>query len=286
MAGSTYNDSPHLHPLIQPVRDRFFHYQWSMFPHEFRGYYHDLPVGLPGNRSTTVSVYKYQAGWASEPAGQQYLLTKRIRKHHGAGISPILESWLSTSRPTAVFAGHGLPEEISLVCTLAVNCGFKTEDELRAWVLKYIGIDCNGFVNAYYMAIGTFSRVLHSHPSYLSHAKPARSVSEITYDSCMLWASRKDRGNKPDEFKVVQNPSDSAHIAVVDGWYEYGKSLLVTERGGTKRFKDPPGIHYSIYDILSAPPAGCTDLQAGWKVKSRDRKTSDTVVITREMGSR
>jgi hypothetical protein len=286
MTGNTYDQSPHLHPLIEPTRDALFGYSWYMFPGEFRNYYHQCPVRLAGGKNVHVSVLKYQAGWSAGPDGQKYNLKVAIRKFQGSKISPILDSWLNSSRPTAVFAGHGLPEEISVVCRLAVECGFVSEADLASWVTKWIGIDCNGFVSAYYMSIGTFSRTLHNHPSYLDYSKPAKSTADITYDSCMLWAKDTTHKGKPSTYKVVQNPSISAHIAVIDDWHEYGSSLVVTERGGANRFDGPSGVHQSIYDIVDKPPGGCTDEQAGWTVRSRDRKKSDHVIITRRMGTR
>ncbi len=286
MTGNTYDQSPHLHPLIEPVRNTLFGYNWYMFPGDFRNYYHQCPVRLVGGKNLHVAVLKYQSGWSAGPDGQKYNLKVRIRKFHGSKISPILDSWLHGSRPTAVFAGHGLPEEISVVCRLAVECGFVSEADLASWATNWIGLDCNGFVSAYYMSIGTFSRTLHSHPSYLNYVKPAKSTADITYDSCILWATRTTHKGKLSTYKVVQNPSSSAHIAVIDDWYEYGKSLVVTERGGTNRYDGPPGVHQSIYDIVDEPPAGCTDEQAGWNVRSRDRKSGEHVIITRQMGSR
>lgn len=286
MSGGTYDQSPHLHPLIEPVRNALFGYSSYMFPGDFRNYYYQCPVRLVSGKNVKVAVLKYQSGWSAPADAQKYTLKVKIRKFHGDKISPILDSWLNTTRLTAVFSGHGLPEEISVVSRLAVECGYVSESDLAAWVNQWIGIDCNGFVSAYYMSIGTFGRTLHNHPSYLDYAKPAKSVSEITYDSCMLWAKKKVIENKPDPYKVVQNPSDDAHIAVIDDWNEYGSSLVVTERGGNNRFKGPPGVHQSIYDILDKPAPGCRDDQAAWKVRSRDRKSSDTVIITRRMGTR
>jgi len=275
-----YDTHPQEHPVLADIRQKYFPYTWSMFPSEFRIFYQACPVRLPGGGSTNVGILKYVSGWNEAGGGQKYALGKHIRKYYGEGINPELDDWLSTTRPTAVFSGHGLPEEISLVCSLAMATGYKTAGEIGPWATKYIGLDCNGFVSAYLIALGTFSRVLHDHPSYPSVTKLAQSVSEISYDSVILW-SKKEGG----EYKVVQNPSKSAHIAVVDGWNEHGSSLLVTERGGESRFPGTVGIHYGIYDILDTPPAGCAPAKAGWVIRAREHKSydKDTVVITRTM---
>lgn len=90
MTGNTYDQSPHLHPLIEPTRDALFDYTWYMFPGDFRNYNHQCSVRLVSGKNMHVSVLKYQAGWSAAPDGQKYNLKAAIRKFHGSNISPIL----------------------------------------------------------------------------------------------------------------------------------------------------------------------------------------------------
>jgi hypothetical protein len=285
MSESIYDSRPQLHPVLEPYQRYSFPFDPHMYPEDFIGQYHSCPVRLPSGWPSTVAITRYQAGATTETIAEKQRLVKKIREHHGDALSPELKDWLKTTRPTAVFAGHGLPEEVSLVCEQAMVCGHVQVALVREWAHRWIGLDCNGFVCFYFVKLGTLSRVVHKHPRYAEITRVARSVAEVDYDSVLLWTKSGD--NK--HFKVKVNPQeDGAHIAVVDTWHEHGRSLLVAERGGENRFKGHTGIHCGIYDIVAAPKAGCDDNEAIWHVRSREpirnkQAKVEKVFITRRM---
>lgn len=285
---SVYDQRPQTHPALKSLQERFFPFSAQMYPTTFAGQYHALPVRTATGGVRQVAITRYQSGFSNEMNAEKGRLVKHIRKWHGSALPADLDSWLHTTRPVAVFAGHGLPEEISLLCEQALKTGYLSEADLPGWAWRWIGLDCNGFVCFYYLKLGTFSRVLHKHVQYPSVTRLAESVSEVEYDSCVLWAAKK--AGSSTLWRVKNNPSeDGAHIAVVHSWYEYGSSLWISERGGSNRFKGHVGLHTGIYDVLDAPPAGAVGAAAVWRVRSRtplhDGKgtQSEHVLITRRM---
>lgn len=282
----TYNDCPQFHPLVVPLRARRFPYSWDMVPSDFRIYYHACPVELPGGDLALVAVLRYVSNAGVAARSRRDSWVGAVRAHAGAGISPLLSSWLGTSRPMAVFNGHGLPEEISLVCQLAVSSGLCHRHDLQDWVRDNIGLDCNGFVNAYYMSIGTFNRVMHYHPKYVQHGARAVSNVQVDWDSCMVWAWKPGTGPGEDKtgYRVRANPGNDAHIAVIERWLDFGQSLIVVERGGNNRFPGrPAGLTRSIYTVVTKPPAGVKAREAGWEVRSEFRNATESVIITKRM---
>lgn len=289
MSDSIYDKRPQLHPVLKELQDRFFPFSHEMYPEDFAQHYHFLRVRCSAGVKT-VHITRYQSGWQNDLNSEKLRLVKHVKAWYGNALPANLKDWLATTRPTAVFAGHGLPEEIALVCEEAMKTGYVPEAQIGQWAWQWIGLDCNGFVCFYYLKLGTFSRVLHKHPQYPLVTKVAKSVPEIEYDSCVLWAKMKTGSET--RWQVKSNPAESgAHIAVVDSWHQYGSSLWVVERGGVNRFKGHVGIHTGIYDILEVPKAGAPDDAAIWKVRSRDAlhdgqgTQSEQVFITRRMQS-
>lgn len=274
MAKSEYHNPT----LLVEIRARHFNYHGGIYPSDFMDYYYKLSVSTPSMKTLRLQATRYCSG-AREPrvSGRQEWL-KAVKKHYAAAGWPMgLETWIKSDRDSAVFHGHGLPEELSMVCQMALDSGYKNEQSLPSWVDQMLGIDCNGFVNAYLTCLGTFSHPLHSHPSFINVTPPAKDVAEIDYDSVIVTA--KSGGG------VKVNPGDEgAHIMVVDSWDVKNSSLLVCEQPG----KDYPGPVSSIYDIIKAPPASANKkLEYLWTIRKRgNSSTYDKLVyITREMGS-
>jgi hypothetical protein len=190
MADSIYDTQPQTHPVLKDLQAKFFPFSSRMYPEDFAQQYHFCPVQLPSGWVEQVNITRYKAGWSSSFNQEQHRLVTHLKSYYGAAIPPDLASWLRTTRPTAVFSGHGLPEELSLVCSQALKSGYKKPGEIDTWAWTWIGLDCNGLVCFYLIKLGTFSRVLHSHPSYPGVSKLAKSISEISYDSVMLWVKQ------------------------------------------------------------------------------------------------
>lgn len=263
-------------PLLASIRQRHFQYHNGMFPSDFMTCFYSLPVSVSGNKTVHLQATRYCSGSSTERNAGRSAWLSAVKKHYGAkGWPPGLEAWVKSDRDSAVFNGHGLPEELSMVCEMALNSGHKTEADLAAWVDKMLGIDCNGFVNAYLTSLGTFVRPLHYHPAYPKATREVGTVAEIRYDSVIVTA--KDGGG------VKANPSDDgAHIMVVEDWHVYGGSLLVAEQAG----KDYAGPTVSIYDIVEGPPKNANKPRDYlWRLLKRGnaKNKSKLVYITGEM---
>jgi hypothetical protein len=287
MSDSMYDSRPQLHPALKDLQARFFPFNDTMYPEDFAQQYQFCAVRLPSGWVQHVNITRYKSGWSSDFSNEKQAWSKHVKAYHGSGIDPALKDWLGTTRPTAAFSGHGLPEEISLICEQALKTAYKTPSTIGSWASTWLGLDCNGFVCFYFLKLGTFSRVLHKHPLYPNVTKLAKSVAEIDCDCVLLWAKNTSGKN----WAVKNNPGeDGAHIAVVDSWYTRGSQLLVAERGGGNRFQDHVGIHVGVYDIVKAPKAGCSDAEAIWQIRSIDpihghAAGVENVLITRQMQS-
>lgn len=288
----TYNK----HPALAAIRADMFPYVSTMFPYEFMNYFYELPVRTPSGDYLLLQTTRYCSGTREPRASGRIDWMRAVRKHFDAkGWNPALKEWFNSTRTMSVFFGHGLPEELSLTCTLALAAGHVTEDTIAAWADKMLGIDCNGFVCAYLSSLGLFSKPLYNHPSYINVARPAKTVSEISYDSVIVTALAKkitkDGGdpNAPDDsitvHKVKQNPGDEgAHILVIDGWQQQNSVFWATDQPGKKY----PGPQCRLYEIVKAPPKSAkTKLDYVWTIRLKNSgKDGDRLVyITRQMES-
>jgi len=271
------------HPALAPIRTRFFPYSDNMFPYQFKDYYYNLSYRTPSGGMSRIHATKYISGYNSYRQQIRTNWRRAVKRHFKTNDWPSadIKDWFKTERGRQgpVFFGQGLPEEISLVCELAVASGFKTTGTVRDWAAKHIGIDCNGFVNAYLTSLGTFSQAVQYHPRYPQITQAARTYSEITYDSVIVMA--KSLGNK--NYRVKRNPKeDGAHIMVIDYWDIHGSSFWATDQPGKRH----PGPRSAIYDIVESPPNNAShNLDYTWRIKRRGATRSKRVYITREMQS-
>ena len=178
---------------------------------------------------------------------------------------------------------------------LAQVSGYRTGAALGPWVYESIGIDCNGFVNAYLTAAGYFTQPLHSHPAMINVSPPAKTVSEISWDSIIVTARTltgapvpTDPPPSPDEilYRVKKNPGGTndigAHILVIDNWLEYGKTFYASDQPGTNY----PGPRSLVYEIVEAPPASAKKkLNYVWTIRQQGsgKDGNRLVYITRQM---
>ncbi len=282
------------HPALADIQTRLFDYPADIMPYQFMDYYYNLPVLRPDLTTMTVRATRYVSGVKEPGISARKAWRAAVKAHFDAkGWNPDLKSWFLTDRNAAVFNGHGLPEEISLVCLLAQVTGFKTGAELETWAYDSIGIDCNGFVNAYLTAAGYFTKPLHSHPYFINVSPPAKTVSEISFDSVIVTARTltgqpvpTDPAPSPDEilYRVKINPGSQndlyAHILVIDNWQEYGKTFWASDQPGT----DHPGPQCVIYEIVKAPPASAKlKLNYVWTIRKQSGGKNQLVYITRQM---
>ena len=207
---------------------------------------------------------------------------KAIAKHFDAkGWGPAVKSWMDTDRQAAVFAGHGLPEELSLACRLALQAGFRDAGTIRDWADQMLRHDGNGFVSAYLTSLGLFSRPLHKHPVYVTVSPPTQSPIKIAADSIIVTAG----GTGPGKYHVEDNPGESgAHIIVIDDWVVEGTSFKATDQAG----KEKPGPETHEYKIIKAPPANAKlPLDRVYTIRKKGNlpKYDKLVYVTRPMQS-
>lgn len=270
------------HPALTAIKAKSFPYSGWMYPKEFANYYLNLPVVTPGGKLLQLSCIRYCSGLRSPRLEGRIAWRKAVTKYFDSkGWDPAVKSWIETDRTASVFAGHGLPEELSLACRLALDSGYKTESTLQDWAREMLGIDCNGFVNAYLTSLGLFSKPLHKHPAYLNVSPPAQSDIEIDADSVIVTAI----GSGPGHYRVKDNPSEKgAHILIVNGWK--GDNLEVTDQAGLHTYDGPLTSEFRI--IKAPPPDTKLPLDRVFTIckKGNDPdKYSKLVYITRPMQS-
>jgi hypothetical protein len=282
----TYNQ----HPALADIRAKLFPYTPQMYPYQFMEYYYDLPVATPDGNFLSLTTTRYISNLSADRTKARQDWTRAIKKHYDAkGWNPAIKAWVATDRDSAVFNGHGLPEEISLVCTLALVAGHKTEATVGQWANAFIGIDCNGFVNAYLSSIGLFSKAVNFHPSYVNISPPASTVDEITCDSVIVTAkgtpTDTDKDGKADTtvYAVKKNPGDKgAHILVIDDWEVNKKIFWATDQPGQD---NPAGPRCILYEIVTPPANAKTKLDRVWTIRKKGSGDggNQLVYITRRM---
>ena len=104
--------------------------------------YWNVPVG-----DTTVSINKYVIGThVSDESGQkrQAVLLEAARKK------------LTVDKKAFNRANYGKtsPDDCAHILDLALRTGKATEATIQAWADKALGVDCTGFVVAYYNEMG------------------------------------------------------------------------------------------------------------------------------------
>ncbi len=265
------------HPALKPAQDKFFKYTWEMYAFEFKYYYDELKFQLPGGGTRKAKCRSYISGCTKDRNNQYYWFWSKAKKFYKKENRLVELDWLQSHyrRVQKCFYGQGMPEEISTILTMSVEIGHKSDLEIVPWAEKTFGVDCVGFVCAYYNALGTFDGQKYSIPKYRTTGGIAKTIKDLTYDCAVLFARPKSGGKG--KWEVRPNPGNGAHIMVTDCWNEYGKSMWISESGSSKG-----GTCTSIYDIVDAPDT-TEDDKAIWTIRRRNGGGKIKVFITREM---
>lgn len=270
---------------LAAIKLKSFPYTSWMYPDEFANYYRNLPFVTPNGKLLPLNCIKYCSKLVGPRSDERIRWRKAVSDYFNVkGWEPALKDWVMNDRSAAVFSGHGLPEELSLACHLAMQVGYKTEATIVNWARQMLGIDCNGFVNAYLTSLGLFTRPLHWHASYLDVSPAAGSLAEVDADSIITYAL--PIGAKG--FRVKNNGAEGGHILVVNGWK--GNNLEVTDQAGLHEFDGPKTAQFVI---LSEPPPGAKPLdrvytickKANMSTPAKTKLYSQLVYITRPMQS-
>lgn len=264
------------HPALSYLQTSFFQHHSNMYPADYGSHYKSLPVPV-GSSVIRVAVNGYRSNYTSARKAECNALLRVVRKFCDQPGSAYQQAgeWTRTcqARVVSCFAGQGLPEEISLLCCLAVESKFKTIGELPQWAWANFGMDCVGFVSSYLIALGQFQKMVTYIPKYKFIADVARSVDDIKYDNAILWAD-VEGGTA----KVRRNPGNKSHIAIVECWEQYGSTLYVAQSASSKK-----GVDFDrVYEIVQEPKSSQRD-RAYWKIRPKGSYTTSKVVITKSI---
>lgn len=262
------------HPALSSLQSSFFKHSSNMYPADYGAHFRSLPVGMPNGTVNRVDVSGYRSTYPSARRKACYNFLVKAKPFCDKPASPykLAGDWLRVhqTRVVACFAGQGLPEEISLVCSLAVASGLMTADELPHWANLNFGQDCVGFVSGYLVALGTFEAMLLDIPTYRQISGTATRIDDIKYDNAILMADVKGDG-----VKIRPNPGNKSHIMIVECWEQYGSSMYVAQSSSSKN-----GVDYDrVYQIVQEPKTQ-DPLKAYWKLR-RNGASSFVAVITK-----
>ena len=279
---------------VKRFRSGFYDQSTSLYPADFKKYYEKIPIYLLSGAKATFSVTNYVSKYTADRKTHANALKAKIRDTWGADLHSSFQTWLDSKRLASTFAGHGLPEEISMIASYAAYCGYKSEGEMANWMNSVFGLDCNGFVSAYFTALKTFKKPLYYIPSYPHHAGYAKEENEITYDSVICFARKKTKLVKGDEdgdgiiedgerirvetkdWEVRPNPGNSAHIMVIDDWVNKWETLKVTQMSATYK------LDTHLYDVVDAPTVK-KKRRAVFKIRRRGSTKKIDVMISKQM---
>lgn len=290
------------HPAVVAVKDRHFSYSPEMYPFQFKYNYYKLPVTVASGDTIEVCATRYMSGHNAARQAARQAWRRAVMKHYDKeGWDDLfIKDWMESElgRQGAIFFGHGLPEEISLVCQLAMSSGYKSRYDVGDWAHDCLGLDCNGFVNAYLTSLGTFSGPHHYHPEYPQLTRAIKNRSEITYDNVIVTASNlkkvktdedlNEDGKENDyiyeeqsNYHVKRNPNEEgAHILVIDFWAEKNKSFWATDQ----RSKNDPGPLSNIWHIVKEPKTNSGNWRKYvWKIRKDGTYKTKEVYITGRM---
>lgn len=255
---------------------------------------HAVPVRLPDGGTKKIAITKYVSGSSGPRTSRAYTLKSQLTKSEAVKEDKDAHNWVKTSwlRIRECFWGHGQIEEIALLLELALKAGLVTPDRLQEWVTsdQKIGLDCNGFTNAYYSALGCFlNKPIYYHNKYRHIAGTAYTWDDINYDSAVLWARQKfnmvdvDKNDdgivdfrkkvELDTWQVIPNGQSGAHIGVID--HVMNDTIVVCQQGSDI------GPRVTEYKIVSEALKK-QKAYAVWKLKQGTRDPI-RVVLTKSM---
>jgi hypothetical protein len=131
------------------------------------------------------------------------------------------------------FDGKGLPGDYEQALALAADLKDCEANKvgLQTYADKYLGIDCSGFVNAYFQAKGklhvdSLTRVSRTISDYAREGAPRLTLEEVEQDDCLIYMLKHG--------EIKKRPG---HIMLVDSGPKQGKkkdTLSVVESSGNR----------------------------------------------------
>jgi hypothetical protein len=177
-----------------------------------------------------------------------------------------------------VFAGKGGPRDIALVLSL-LDCsgrfgtlfpGVDSQAAMQSYCDEFIGVDCSGFANSYFTAVGRRSDDLTDRPAIDTYARAGRRLAAIPgspRNHVFCWIRGESRTSLRPGSTI-----DFEHILVVDDWVRPPDGITNDPAGSTFRCTQSSaslgGLTTQVYEILRAPSAGAR--AATWRIQRVD----------------
>jgi hypothetical protein len=176
------------------------------------------------------------------------------------------ESASASRRLRRVYTGKGAPRDIALVLGLldcsgrlgALFPSFDRRTAMQNYCDQFIGVDCSGFVNNYFTAIGRRPDDLTDRPTIALYARAGRRLAAMPGSPCnhvFCWV--------PGESRTSVRPArviEFAHILAIDEWVRPPAATTNDPVGATFRCTQSSaglgGLTTQVYEILRAPSAG------------------------------
>jgi hypothetical protein len=165
-----------------------------------------------------------------------------------------------------VFLGKGSPRDIALTLGLLnasgrladVFPGLGEQAAMQSYCDRFIGLDCSGFVNNYFTAIGRRPDDLTDRPTIAMHARQGRRLAAVAgspRNHVFCWVNGESR-TAVAPGRVIR----FGHILAIDEWVKPPDPATNDPAGArfrcTQSSASLGGITTQIYEILQGPSPG------------------------------
>lgn len=174
----------------------------------------ETPQEITFNEVAGIRLNKYlMAAFKAQPghAAQEDRRREFMRQHYSwvAKTFRRLRQRREDFDPLAVskaYSGKGWPEDYEWALTLAASTGLcqPTQHAIQTYCDAHLGIDCSGFVNAYFNKKGKIAGRSYLLISAYARGTRRNNVNDVRQDDCLAWTDSD--GN------LKSNPG---HIALV-----------------------------------------------------------------------
>jgi hypothetical protein len=179
-------------------------------------------------------------------------------------------TWRGQGRLTNAFKGKGYPKDIAFLLTVLIVIGHlsASQREVQSYCDTYIGMDCSGFVNNYFIARGRGGDNASSRN---------RTISTLAASSRQLAEIPRDPTDHIVSWTVPLHPHrPGSHIAVINGWESRRPDRLsVSEPGASVG-----GLRTTVYRCVSGP-----DSHGIWRFYSEARKKEQRLLLALPLGA-
>lgn len=209
-----------------------------MTPLEFEKRYHQIRVSYINERglaeSRTVDVHIYRQTGANAPLPEKDLLLRQLDEElrQAGGLRLIEVDRSHRDMIAAAFYGKGSPDDCARALMYALRYNRTRPEGLQRYCdqVAGIGLDCSGFVNKYFRAIGRINSDRHIDEYARGTLRDA--LSTIQPRDVLVLTDR--RGN------VLRHPD--AHIAILESATDNNGRATVVEAASSMN-----GLTHSTY---------------------------------------